>query len=89
MYYSRKSRRKGLRYMNEEEKKLFFPKISNETEVKVYRAFEGYCGIGRIVKGFPTGLIPYYEIDLIKGHYLGKEAPLKCYVNENMLEVIR
>lgn len=68
---------------------IFYPKISNGTEVKVYRAFEGYCGIGRIKKGFPTGLTPYYEVDLINGHYLGIEAPLKCYVNENMLEVVR
>ena len=72
-----------------EEEIIFYPKISNGTEVKVYRAFEGYCGIGRIIKGFPTGLTPYYEVDLINGHYLGIEAPLKCYVNENMLEVVR
>lgn len=72
-----------------EEDKLFYPKINNGTKVKVYRAFEGYCGIGTIVKGFPTGLTPYYEIYLENGHYLGREAPLKCYVNEDMLEVVR
>lgn len=68
---------------------LFYPKLCVGQEVKVYRAFEGYCGIGRIVKGFPTGLTPYYQINLINGHYLGREAPLTCYVNEDMLEVVR
>jgi len=71
-----------------EDKILFFPKIRNGTKVKVYRAFEGYCGIGEVIKGFPTGLTPYYEIDLINGHYLGREAPLKCYVNEDMVEEV-
>ena len=72
-----------------EEYKLFYPKINNGTKVKIYRAFEGYCGIEIIVKGFPTGLIPYYEVNLLNGHYLGREAPLKCYVNENMMEIIK
>ena len=71
-----------------EDKILFFPKIRNGAKVKVYRAFEGYCGIGEIIKGFPTGLTPYYEINLINGHYLGREAPLKCYVNEDMIEEV-
>ena len=67
---------------------LIYPKLAIGTKVKVYRAFQGYCGIGIIKKGFPTGLTPYYEIQLIKGNYGGFKAPTICYANENNVEVV-
>ena len=67
---------------------LFYPKLSKGTKVKVNRAFQGYCGVGIIQKGFPTGLIPYYEIHLITGNYGGFPAPTTCYVNESDVEVV-
>ena len=67
---------------------LIYPKLAVGTVVKVYRAFQGYCGIGIIKKGFPTGLTPYYEIELIKGNYGGFKAPTICYANESNVEVV-
>ena len=68
---------------------LNYPIYSKNTKVKVYRAFQGYCGIGVIKQGFPTGLIPYYEIELISGDYLGCSAPTTCYVNETDIRGVK
>ena len=69
--------------------KLVYPKYSIGTKVKVYRAFQGYCGDGVIVKSMPTGLIPTYIIKLLSGSYICKLAPVEIAVNENQLKVVQ
>lgn len=68
---------------------LVKPKYSVGTKVKVYRAFQGYCGEGIIVQSMPSGLIPTYRIKLLNGNYLGKLAPVEFVASEDNIEPIK
>lgn len=57
-------------------------------KVKVYRAFEGYCGIGLVKDVNLAILYPVYKIELLSGSYLGNDVPYSCAVSEYDLKEI-
>lgn len=51
-------------------------------QVKTYRAFEGYCGVGVVLDIRLTGMYPVYIVKLLDGIYLGEDVVCIGYVSE-------